>query len=102
MTDPQPLLAALADPTRRALFERLSAEGPASASSLARAMPITRQAVAKHMAVLDEAGLVERRAVGREIEFVARPAALGGVTDWISRVGSEWDDKLERLRRSFD
>lgn len=102
MTDPQPLFAALADSTRRLLFERLSSQGPASASQLARELPITRQAIAKHLAVLDDAGLVERHPVGREIAYAARPEALGEVATWMSQVRSDWDDRLEKLRRSFD
>lgn len=102
MTDPQPVFAALADPTRRELFERLSASGPASASTLAREMPITRQAIAKHLAVLDDAGLVERRSAGRAVEYRASPRALGEVATWMHRVGAEWDDRLTTLREAFD
>lgn len=102
MSDPQPLFAALADPTRRAVFERLTSNGPASATTLATELPITRQAVAKHLAALDEAGLVERHAVGREIQYSAVVAPLRDVTAWVGRVGAEWDQRLERLRRSVE
>lgn len=102
MSDPQPLFAALADPTRRAVFERLTSRGPASATTLARELPVTRQAIAKHLAVLDEAGLVDRRTSGREVEYTARPNALGDVASWISRVGAEWDGRLEKLRDSLE
>ena len=102
MTDPQPLFAALADPTRRAVFERLSAHGPASASRLARDLPISRQAVAKHLATLGDAGLVERAAVGREIRFSARIDALDEVTGWAERVGTEWTNRLARLRQTME
>lgn len=101
MTDPQPLFAALADPTRRAVFERLSAEGPASASRLAAEMPVSRQAIAKHLGTLDEAGLVERRSAGREVQYRARPEALNEVTGWVERVGARWDERLEALKRSL-
>ncbi|HLT97538.1 MAG TPA: metalloregulator ArsR/SmtB family transcription factor [Acidimicrobiia bacterium] len=101
MTDPQPLFAALADPTRRALFERLSTEGPASASRLAREMPVSRQAIAKHLAALDEAGLVERRTAGREVQYSARPTALTDVTAWVERVGSKWEERLQKLERNL-
>lgn len=101
MTDPQPLFSALADPTRRAVFERLSAEGPASASRLAADMPVSRQAIAKHLALLDEAGLVERRTSGREVQYRARPEALSEVTTWVERVGARWDERLDALKRSL-
>ena len=98
MSDPQPLFAALADPTRRAVFERLSSQGPASATTLAAELPVTRQAVAKHLAALDEAGLVERTTVGREVRYTAVIHPLTDVTSWVSRVGAEWDARLSRLR----
>lgn len=102
MSDPQPLFAALADPTRRRVFERLSAAGPASASKLAAEMPISRQAIAKHLALLDEAGLVERVRSGREVQYRARPEALDDVTSWVARVGAQWDERLEKLKRSLE
>jgi DNA-binding transcriptional ArsR family regulator len=98
VSDPQPLFAALADPTRRAVFERLSSQGPASATTLAAELPVTRQAVAKHLAALDEAGLVERTTVGREVRYTAVIDPLTDVTSWVSRVGAEWDARLSRLR----
>lgn len=101
MSDPQPLFAALADPTRRAVFERLTSEGPASASQLATELPVTRQAIAKHLATLDEAGLVERNPVGREVQYSARLQPLSDVTTWLEEVGSDWDTRLARLRKSF-
>jgi len=98
VSDPQPLFAALADPTRRAVFERLSSQGPASATTLATELPVSRQAVAKHLAALDEAGLVERTTVGREVRYAAVIDPLTDVTSWVSRVGAEWDARLSRLR----
>jgi DNA-binding transcriptional ArsR family regulator len=102
MTDPQPLLTALADPTRRAVFERLNSEGPASASRLATEMPISRQAIAKHLSLLDEVGLVHRSEQGRQVVYSARVAPLGEVAAWLETVGSEWDERLEKLRGSFE
>jgi DNA-binding transcriptional ArsR family regulator len=98
VSDPQPLFAALADPTRRAVFERLSSQGPASATTLAAELPVTRQAVAKHLVALNEAGLVERTTVGREVRYTAVIDPLTDVTSWVSRVGAEWDARLSRLR----
>lgn len=102
MTDPQPLFSALSDPTRRAVFERLTSKGPASASSLASEMPVTRQAIAKHLKLLDEAGLVEKTRLGREMRYSARVQPLQEVTSWLEDVGAAWDDRLRRLRESFD
>lgn len=84
------------------MFERLSAAGPASASKLAAEMPISRQAIAKHLALLDEAGLVERVRSGREVQYRARPEALDDVTSWVARVGAQWDERLEKLKRSLE
>jgi len=102
MSDPQPLLAALADPTRRAVFERLNSEGPASASQLAAEMPISRQAIAKHLTTLDSVGLVDRSEQGRQVVYAARATPLRDVAVWLESVGDDWDDRLERLRKSFD
>ncbi|MGH3649373.1 MAG: ArsR/SmtB family transcription factor [Acidimicrobiia bacterium] len=102
MTDPQQLLAALADPTRRALFERLNSEGPASASQLATELPVSRQAISKHLAQLDSVGLVHRSEEGRQVVYSARVAPLGEMADWLETVGGDWESRLERLRRSFD
>lgn len=102
MTDPQALLAALADPTRRAVFERLNSGGPASASKLATELPISRQAIAKHLSLLDSVGLVDRREEGRRVVYSARVAPLRDVATWLEAVGGVWDDRLERLKRSFD
>lgn len=102
MTDPQPLLSALADPTRRAVFERLTSEGPASATQLAAEMPVTRQAIAKHLSLLDAVGLVEKTQQGRQTVYAARVAPLEEVTEWLETVGADWDARLERLRQAFD
>jgi DNA-binding transcriptional ArsR family regulator len=102
VTDPQPLFSALSDPTRRTVFERLTSKGPASASSLASEMPVSRQAIAKHLRLLDEAGLVEKTRFGREVRYTARVQPLKDVTSWLEDVGAAWDDRLRRLRESFD
>ena len=102
MTDRQAVFAALADPTRRMMLDRLVAGGPATATTLAGEFPMTRQAVAKHLGVLSQAGLVEREVVGREARFQAAPEALGDVRKWIDQVGSQWDQRLARLRRAVE
>jgi DNA-binding transcriptional ArsR family regulator len=93
------VFAALADPTRRYLIEALAAEPGATATGLAEALPISRQAVAKHLHVLGEAGLVNSTRRGREALFELDPAPLGDAAAWIDAVGAEWDTRLGELRR---
>lgn len=87
---------AIADPTRRGLVETL-ARGPATATRLARGLPITRQAVAKHLGVLREARLVGSRRVGRETVYTLQPEELEKVAAWSERVGQQWERRLDRL-----
>ncbi|MGA7270340.1 MAG: metalloregulator ArsR/SmtB family transcription factor [Acidimicrobiia bacterium] len=101
MTDPQPIFTALSDPTRRAVFERLTETGPASATALATQLPVSRQAVAKHLTALAGAGLVERTQVGREVRYSAVLEPLADLDRWVAEVGSRWDARLDRLRRSL-
>jgi DNA-binding transcriptional ArsR family regulator len=88
---------ALGDPTRRHLVEALS-QREASATQLASELPVTRQAVAKHLTALREAGLVESRKQGRETLYYLNPEPLDSAAAWIVRIGGEWDARLERLR----
>jgi DNA-binding transcriptional ArsR family regulator len=88
---------ALGDPTRRHIVESL-ARGEASATQLAADLPVTRQAVAKHLTALREAGLVESRRQGRETLYRVNAEPLDAAAAWIVRVGGEWDARLERLR----
>jgi DNA-binding transcriptional ArsR family regulator len=92
------VFSALADPTRRRLLARLSERGPATASDLARELPITRQAIAKHFAALEEAGLVTGERVGREHRYRLTPEPLADAMTWMATVGAEWDERLARLR----
>jgi DNA-binding transcriptional ArsR family regulator len=92
------VFSALADPTRRRLMARLSEQGPATASDLARELPISRQAVAKHFAALEEAGLVTGERVGREHRYRLTPAPLTDAMSWMTSVGAQWDERLSRLR----
>jgi DNA-binding transcriptional ArsR family regulator len=95
MTD---VFAALADPTRREVFQ-LVAQGRAhTATELAAALPVTRQAVAKHLAILEEAQLVDGAREGRAMRFRATPAPLTDAIAWMAEVGGEWDERLARLR----
>jgi DNA-binding transcriptional ArsR family regulator len=88
---------ALGDPTRRHIVESLS-QGEASATQLAANLPVTRQAVSKHLSALREAGLVESRRHGRETLYRVNAEPLDAAAAWIVRVGGEWDARLERLR----
>jgi DNA-binding transcriptional ArsR family regulator len=93
------VFSALADPTRRRLIEALAARPTATATALAADLPITRQAVAKHLAALKRARLVRSTRAGRETQYQLDAAALGEVSAWVDRVGTEWDRRLERLAR---
>ena len=88
---------ALGDPTRRHIVESLS-QGEATATQLAADLPVTRQAVAKHLTALRDAGLVESRRQGRETLYRVNAAPLDDAAAWIVRVGGEWDARLARLR----
>ena len=93
------VLGALADPTRRSLFERLATDGPDTATHLAAGLPVTRQAVVKHLQVLADAGLATSERDGREVRYRAEPAALTDAVEWMVRTGAAWDRRLARLRR---
>ncbi len=92
---------ALADPTRRRVVETLARGGTVTASGLASQLPMTRQAVAKHLSALRGADLVSMSRVGRETHYKLRPQPLDEAAHWIQMVSAEWDDRLEALRRSL-
>ena len=89
---------ALGDPTRRHIVEALSRQ-EASATQLAAELPVTRQAVAKHLGALRAAGLVDSRRQGRETLYHLNADPLEEAAAWIVRVGGEWNERLERLQR---
>ena len=91
------VFSALADPTRREVVRSLAAQPGLTASSLAGELPITRQAVAKHLNALSGAGLVSARREGRETRYTLTPAPLAEAIDWMASVGAQWDDRLARL-----
>ena len=93
------LWAAVADPTRRRLLDVLLAQGEATATTLAAELPVTRQAVAKHLAVLDRAGLVQGRRRGREVLYAVRPERLDAATRSLSHVAATWDERLATIKR---
>ncbi len=91
------VFAALADGTRREVLRRLGRRGTVTATELARDFPISRQAVAKHLTALDEAGLVRADRQGRETRYRLTPAPLGDALGFIAEVGAEWDGRLGEL-----
>jgi DNA-binding transcriptional ArsR family regulator len=91
------VFAALADPTRRQLVSTLAREPALSASRLAGELPISRQAVAKHLAALDRAGLVQARREGRETRYRLTPEPMEEAVAWMVGAGARWDTSLARL-----
>jgi len=91
------VFAALADPTRRLLVDALAREPALSASRLAGELPISRQAVAKHLATLDRAGLVDARREGRETRYRLTPEPMEEAMRWMAAAGARWDAGLDRL-----
>jgi DNA-binding transcriptional ArsR family regulator len=100
VTDPTGrVFDALADPNRRYVLEALAERATATATELAAELPVTRQAVSKHLAALNEAGLVQSRREGRETLYELTPGPLGTAMDWMASVGAQWDARLAALRR---
>jgi DNA-binding transcriptional ArsR family regulator len=91
------LFAALADPTRRQVIRSLAGAEPVTASGLAGELPMSRQAVAKHLAALERAGLVAPRREGRETRYRLTPEPLDEAIAWMEEVGARWDRSLARL-----
>jgi DNA-binding transcriptional ArsR family regulator len=102
MTDPGIVFQALADPTRRSLLRTLSERGPSTLADLATEVPVTRQAVAKHLTVLQQAGLVRGSGGRKGRRYEPTPAPLTGAMDWMVDVGAGWDDRLARLKRQVE
>jgi DNA-binding transcriptional ArsR family regulator len=94
------VFGALADPTRRQLLSTLLHQGPASATTLAAPLPISRQAVVKHLQVLELAQLARPARQGREVRWSAQPAPLVDAAEWLVEAGSAWERRLERLRNA--
>ena len=93
------LWSAVGDPTRRRMLDLLLADGHGTATSLSEQLPVTRQAVAKHLAVLDRVGLVHGAASGRERRFRVDDAQLARAAAQLASVGSAWDGRLRRIAR---
>ena len=97
----QLVFRALADPTRRAIIHLL-AERPLSVGEVASKFDVTRNAVVKHIAILEEGGLVETEAKGRERINRLRPGSLRPAEDWFNHFNAYWDDKLAALKNAVE
>ena len=98
-TEADELWSAVADPTRRRLLDVLLDRGEATATTVAGELPVTRQAVVKHLVVLDRAGLVQGRRAGREVRYAVRPERLGVAARSMAQVAAEWDTRLAAIKR---
>jgi len=96
------VFAALADPTRRQLLEALGQRPGSSATVLAAQVPVSRQAVAKHLATLRESRLVTSRRVGKEVLFSVRPDELAATAAWMTHLASSWQERLQLLKRAAE
>ena len=93
------LWSAIGDPTRRRMLDLLLIDGDGTATTLGRRLPVTRQAVAKHLGVLDRVGLVHATPAGRERRYHVDEAQLARAVAQLSSVGSAWDARLQRIKR---
>ncbi len=101
--DPGAVFAALADPTRRGVLESLLREGTTSVPALSASLPISRQAVAKHIAALEQARLLERLpGQGREVRYRLRGEALGPASAWLRDAEAAWESRLGRLKKAVE
>ena len=106
MTEPHDILfRTLADPTRRALFERLCREGEKTVGALTAQAGVSQPVVSKHLSLLKQAGPVRDRHEGRQTHYSAQPGALAPLVDWTSQMSRFWEarfDDLENLLRRMD
>lgn len=96
------LFKALADPTRRAIFERLTRDGDQTVHALTRCAGVSQPMVSKHLSALKRAKLVRNRRKGRETHYHARPEALAPLVDWIGHYGAFWQSKFDRLGETLE
>jgi DNA-binding transcriptional ArsR family regulator len=92
------VFGALSDPTRRTLLQAIASHPSATATELAAGLPISRQAVVKHLSALSDAGLVDGARHGREVRYRVTPEPMSDAVSWIAEVGGQWDDRLAALR----
>lgn len=100
--DVDSVLGALADPTRRAVFEAVVQAGPTTSTVLASQFPVSRQAIAKHLERLSDAGLVTSNRSGRETRWQASLEPLGAARAWMDGIGAAWDRRLEALAQRLE
>jgi len=93
------LWSAVGDPTRRRMLDLLLVDGEGTATTLGHQLPVTRQAVAKHLGVLDRVGLVRATRAGREKRYVIDEAQLARAVAQLESVGSAWDARMQRIKR---
>jgi DNA-binding transcriptional ArsR family regulator len=102
MSDPDEdddLWEAMADPTRRKLLDLLVARGQATATTLTADMPVSRQAVSKHLSVLQRVGLIDAHRQGREVRYEVREQRLAEATGALSQVANRWDLRLRAIKQ---
>ncbi|MDF2038424.1 metalloregulator ArsR/SmtB family transcription factor [Cytobacillus oceanisediminis] len=93
------VLIALADPTRRELLDLIALRGQATATALATAVTVSRQAVVKHLTILKDAKLVSSNRVGREVRYKVCPQQLSSTAEWMENLAADWDRKLDWIKR---
>jgi len=101
-TDANHVFRALADPTRRAIFEELIRQGEQTVHALTRYADVSQPAVSKHLTVLKRAKLVQHRRDGRETHYRAQPEALAPMADWLQLYGTFWRDRFDRLEELLE
>jgi DNA-binding transcriptional ArsR family regulator len=92
------VFGALSDPTRRDLLAAIAQQPAATATELAAELPISRQAVLKHLTALADAGLLDRERSGREVRYRVTPEPLSDAVSWMAGVGGQWDERLKTLQ----
>jgi DNA-binding transcriptional ArsR family regulator len=97
LTSANPVFRALADPTRRAIFEELTRQGEQTVHALTRYAGVSQPAVSKHLTVLKRAKLVRHRRAGRETHYRAQADALAPMVDWLRDYGAFWRDRFDQL-----
>jgi DNA-binding transcriptional ArsR family regulator len=97
--DAHAVMAALSDPTRQGLLDVLAARGGVTATEAAQDLPVSRQAIVKHLALLHRAGLVEAQRCGRDVRYTVQPAPLESAATWLLTVAAEWDRRLAVIKR---
>ena len=95
------VFGALSDPTRRRLLSAVAQRPQTTATELAADLPISRQAVVKHLSALADAGLLDRERSGREVLYRVTPEPLSDAVSWIAQVGGRWDERLAALAQRF-